>query len=246
MDEGNYSVRAFVEADYDAVARINTLIMPTLPETAEDLRRWDALTVRTGTRMLWRRVVVARRTGSTVAWGALSHGMWNYHPNKLYARVAVDPAHRRHGIGEELYRVLEGQAVAQHAVALWAGVQEDDRASVRFLERHGYVPLRKTWFSRLALDGLDLAGFPDRSQQLSERGLRITTLAAEGADRPEVRRRLYALSRITAKDVPRVGEYTPSTFEEFVDADLVGPRVLADATFLACRGDEYVGWSSLQ
>jgi len=43
-----------------------------------------------------------------------------------------------------------------------------------------------------------------------------------------------------------MGEYTPATFEEFVSIDVAGPQAMPDATFLACVGEEYVAWSSLE
>lgn len=246
MDHTTYSVRPFVDADYDAVARINTIIQPSHPESAEDSRRWDEVLTRNSGRLVRRLIVEERRTGATVAWGGLGHTLSNYHPRKFFIRAAVEPTHRGRGIGEELYRRLERDAVALNAVCLWGTVREDDPASVRFLERHAFVPLRKTWLSRLSLDDVDLSRLPDRSKNLAEEGIQITTLAAEGVDRLDVRRRLYELACITGSDIPRVGEYAPSTFDEFVELNLVGSRVLPEANFVACRSDEYVGWTSLR
>jgi len=67
-----------------------------------------------------------------------------------------------------------------------------------------------------------------------------------GSDRPEVRHRLYDPNRITSEDAPHLGDNTPQTFEDFVETDILGPKVLSDAIFLACRSEEYVGFSSLQ
>lgn len=246
MDHGTYALRPFADVDYDDLARINNAIWPDLPSTAEEERHWDQLVTRTPGRRIWRFAAVDRRSGLTVGWGGVGHTMWNYHPRKFFVRAVVDPAYRGRGVGRELYAVLEATAREQHAVSLWSSAREDEAGSVRFLERQGFVPVRKTWFSRLDLTALDLSKFPDRSAALAERGIRFTTLAAKGADRPDVRRRLYELSRITAADVPRVGEYTPATYDEFVDIELVNPRVLPEAIFLACGSEEYVGWTTLQ
>jgi len=246
MDPGSYAVRPCVEADYESMARISTAIEPTLPQTVADLRHWDNVLAQEPGRISLKVAVEERRSGTLVGYGGLSHTVFNYHPHKYWVRVAVDPVHQNRGIGQELYTLLERAAVDRDPVCLWGSVRDDVPRDVRFLERQGFVTLRKTWLSRLDLTKLDLSGFPDRSKALSDQGIRITTLAAEGSDRPEVRRRLYQLSRISSKDTPRMGEYTPATFEEFVSIDVAGPQAMPDATFLACVGEEYVAWSSLE
>jgi ribosomal protein S18 acetylase RimI-like enzyme len=246
MDSRTYTVRPFSEGDFDAVARINAVIDPSFPETAEDARRWQKLITREPGRVMLKMVVEETASGTMVAWGGLTHTLFNFHPHKYYVRAAVHPAHRGRGIGQELYDLLEKKAENRNAVCLWGSAREDDLPSVRFLERQGFRALRSTWRSRLSLTDLDLSGFPDRSRHLADQGIRFTTFAAEGSNRPEVQRRLYELSRITSEDVPRVGDYAPVSFEDFVTIDVVGPHVLQDAIFLAAVGEEYVGWTSLQ
>lgn len=246
MDRVSYSARPFVETDYDEVARINAIIEPELPETAQDARDWhDVITGKPG-RVMLKFVVQEVSSGTMVAWGGLTHTLWNYHPYKYFVKVSVHPAHRRRGIGQDIYTLLEKEAVVRDAVCLWATARDDDVGSIRFLEGHGFVPLRRTWLSRLDLTNLDLSRLPDRSKALEDQGIRITTLAADGADRPELHRRLYDLVRVASEDQPRMGDFTPATFEEFVAMGIRGPRILRDAIFLASHGEEYVGMSTLE
>lgn len=246
MDRGQYSTRPFVETDYDEVARINLIVLPEFPETAEDARRWNEIITKDPSRVMRKLVVEEAGSKTMVAWGGFTHTLFNFHPNKYYVRVVVHPAHRHRGIGQELYRRLEKEAVDRKAICLWSNAREDDPSSIRFLERQGFVPTRKTWESRLDLTNLDLSRFPARSKELVDSGIRITTFAAEGADRLEVQQRLYELARITSEDVPRLGKYSPVSLEEFVAIDIAGSNVLPDAIFLACSGEKYVAWSSLQ
>jgi len=246
MDSGRYEIRPFAEPDYEAGARLNSLWMPEFPETVEDARRWHDIIAKDPDRLMVRLVGEERGTGSVIAWGGLVHTLFNFHPHKYYVRVVVDPAHRRRGIGEEMYRRLEKIAMERHAICLWGNAREDDPSSLRFLEHHGYVATRKTWSSRLRLTDLDLSKFPDRTKALMDSGIRFSTYAEEGADRPDVQRRLYELGKITSEDVPRLGEYAPVSFEEFMTIDLAGPNAIADAVFLACVGEKYVAWSTLQ
>jgi GNAT superfamily N-acetyltransferase len=246
MDQRTYSLRPFVDPDYQEVARINSIAVPEFPETAEDARHWSELIARDPARLMRKLIVEEAGSGTVVAWGGITHTLFNFHPHKYFVRAVVHPSHRGRGIGQELYNRLEQEAVARGAFCLWSSAREDEPFSVRFLQRQGFVTLRKTWTSRLSLGELDLSKFPDHSNALSSLGIRITTLAAEGADRLETRRRLYELSRITSEDAPRMGEYEPVSYQEFVDIDVEGPTVLPDAIFLAVSGENLVGWTTLQ
>ena len=246
MDRGQYSIRPFTGPDYHDVARLNSVFLPEYPETAEVTRHSDRIIAQDPSRVMRRLMVEEAGSGSVVAYGGLAHTLSTFHPDKYYIRVVVDPAHRRRGIGQEVYRLLEKEAVEQNALCLWGNAREDDPSSVRFLERQGFVPTRKTWASRLSLTDLDLSKFPDRSTVLADSGIRITTFAAEGADRPEVQHRLHQLAERTSEDAPRMGEYSPATFEEFFASDIGSPNAIHDAMFLACSGDKYVAWSTLQ
>ncbi|MGP8072329.1 MAG: GNAT family N-acetyltransferase [Thermoplasmata archaeon] len=246
MDLARYSVRPFGDADYDAVARIMTANVPQSPETAEEGRHWDGVLRKSPDRVRVKLIVEEAGTGAVAGFGILSHTLFDYHPHQYWVRVGVDPAHQGRGVGREVYARLEKEAVGRNALALRCSARADDVRSVQFLERQGFVTRRKVWLSRLDLTALDLSGFPDRSKALGVQGIRITTLAAEGADQPENRRRLYQLARITSEDVPRMGEYTPASFEEFVEMDVGGPKAIPEAIFVACDGEEYVAWSTLE
>jgi mycothiol synthase len=245
MDPAAYSVRPFADADYEAQARIDLEVDPTLAYSAAEIRHWSETTAAMPGRLMYRIVAEERSSGSVVAYGSLAHGGSNFHPRKFWAHVGVGRPHRNHGIGSELFSLLEHQARARRALCLWATVRDDDPPSVAFLTRGGFAPQRKTWLSRLDLAAVDVTKLPDRSRRLNEQGIRLSTLQAEGATRLEVRRALYRLATLSAADIPRLGEYTPRTVEEFEAFDLDSPGSLHDATFVACKGDEFVGMSTL-
>jgi RimJ/RimL family protein N-acetyltransferase len=137
------------------------------------------------------------------------------------------------------------RARARSALLLWVEAREDDPRSVRFLERHGFVTKGRMWESRLDLGTVDLSKLPDRTERLLTDGLRFTTAAAEGIQRPEVRAGLHRLHVASAADIPRLGEYTPHPFEVFAANHLDAPEVIPEAIFLAAAGNEFVGMSSL-
>jgi len=246
VDRALYSVRPFIEADYAAEARLDELNDPGFGRTAEQIRHWQEAEAGTPGRFRSKLAVEDRRSGGVVAYGDLAHTSFNYHPHKYSISATVDPAFQGHGIGTELYSLLERDARGRGAICLWATVRADDGPGVQFFERNGFRTLRTTWRSRLDLVTADRSALPDRSTALARQGLRFTTLAAEGGERAEVRRRLYELSRAASKDVPRVGDYTPVSFEQFVQIDIENPSTLPEAFFLAAHDSTYVGMTTLE
>ncbi|MGD0258060.1 MAG: GNAT family N-acetyltransferase [Thermoplasmata archaeon] len=246
MDHELYSIRPFEVADYEAQARIEREFVPELPFTAAELRRWTEAHAAVPGHLSEKVVVEHRPSGDVVAHGALYQTTHSFHPQKFRIAVAVSRPHRGRGIGTELYTRLEQEARSRAARCLWVNVREDDLPSVRFLAQHGFTVEGRTWESWLDLGTADLTNFPDRTDQLRARGLRFTTAAEEGLDRPEVRAGLHRLHVVSAADVPRLGEYTPHPFEVFAANHLDAPGVLPEAIFLAAFGTEYVGMSSLQ
>ncbi len=246
MDRGLFAVRPFVATDYEAEARLDAQTDPGFTRTAEEIRHWQESESAIPGHHRSMLVAEERRSGAVVAYGELAHTSFDFHPQKYWIAAVVDPAFWGRGIGSALYGTLESEAVARRALCLWSSVREDDVPAVRFFERHGFRTVRKTWRSRLDLATYNPSALPDRSKELAEAGIRFTTLAAEGSDRPDVRRRTYELSRAASKDVPRLGEYTPISFEQFVQIEIETPAALPEAFFLAAHGDRYVGHTTLQ
>jgi mycothiol synthase len=246
MDRSLYAVRDFEDRDFDAMARIFSRNEPRQPVSAEELRRWNDMSTEPPDRVNWKIVVEEKGSGEAVGIAELRHGAWDYHPHKFWSGVSVDPDHQRRGIATELYGRLEPEARTRGAHLLWSGAAADHPGGMRFLERNGFTERRRTWVSSLELATADLSVFPDRTEALERGGVRLTTIAQEGEKLPEVRERLFRLVSIAGRDVPRMSEFTPITFEQFVAFDLEGPGVLPEATFVARVGEEYVGMSSLE
>jgi mycothiol synthase len=240
MDDPRYRLREFEPNDYPAEARLKNRVNPGNPTTAEEIRHWEESM---STPYLVRRKLVLeeRDSRAVIASGGLEQVLFNYHPRKFWVSVEVDPDHRRRGLGQRLYDVLEHEATERTAIGLWGSVLADDAASVRFLLRQGFVEQRRVWVSRLELARANLSTLPDRSVPLAAEGIRFSTLAAEGPDRPEVRERYYRLWDTSGQDVPIVGTHTSVPFEQFLRFEFESPYFRPEAVFLAIHGDEYVG-----
>jgi mycothiol synthase len=243
MDDTRYRIRDFREEDYAAEARLSNRVDPSEPTTAEELRHWEESMA---TPPLVHRTFVVEElvSGGVVASGGLRQIPFNYHPHKFWTSVQVDPDHRRRGIGRRLYEVLEREATDRSGIGLWGSAPADDPAGLGFLRHFGFAEQRRVWVSRLELAHAALSALPDRSAVLAAEGIRFSTLAKEGADRPEVRERLYRLWDSTGMDVPIVGKHTSVPFEQFVRFELERPCFRPETVFLAIHGHEYVGMTS--
>ncbi len=210
------------------------------------MRHWDRSHAINASLVHRKWAVEETRAGTVVATADLRHDSYGYHPRKFAVSIMVDPGHQHRGIGRELAALLEREALERQAISLWCHVRDGDARSMAFASRHGFATVRKQWVSRLEVTSANRASLVDRSNELESRGFRFTTIAREGVDRPEVRERLYRLGQTASADVPRIGTYTPISREEFFAHELEGPGFLADGLFLAVRGEEYVGMSSLE
>jgi len=244
MDRDKYFVRPFTDRDYEALSRIDSKVNPEFTFTAEEQQHWEKQFL-TPALLDEKWVVEERRSREAVAVGGLSHSPFSYHPHKFWVNLTVDPAHRGRGIGQTLSALIEAEALSHRAVCLWVTVRKDDPRSLEFARRLGFAPLRRLWMSTLDLRASDLPIIPDHSATLEREGLRFTTLAVEGPGRPEVRERLFDLLSEASRDVPRLGDYTPINFEQFV-GEFTGPGFLPEGYFLAVDGERYVSMTNFE
>ena len=244
MDLATYLVRPFTDRDYEASSRIWATVNPEFSFSADEERHWESL-LNNPSYIHERWVVVERSSGEAVATAEMGHSPHMFHPQKLWVGIAVVPAHRGRGIGRSLASLIESEAAAHRISTLWATARADDARSVAFSRRYGFTEQRRAWVSTLDLQDASLTEPANHSAKLEAEGIRFSTLAEEGPDKDETRRRLYALVTEAARDIPRVGEYTPVSYAQFVKA-LASPSRLPEGSFLASVGDRYVGLSDLE
>jgi mycothiol synthase len=236
-------IRAGTDEDLELEARIQTAVEPELPVSADELRIWRRA-VRAPP--YFQRSLIAEAPGAgPVGVGWISHHIRSYHPDRYSVALAVDPAHEHQGVGRFLYERIERTAVERGARLLWANVDAERSRNVRFFERSGFVERRRSWIWRLDLR----SPAPGAVAQVAERSrnpsIVFTTLAAEGPDRPDVRQRYYRGFMAASRDVPRMAEFTPSSFEQFLVESFDRPTFRPESIFLARQGEEYVGISTL-
>jgi GNAT superfamily N-acetyltransferase len=228
MDATRYRLREFLDRDFAIRADISHRLNPERKQTEEEFRHWDAIR-RTPPMVYHVFVVEEQSTGTGVGFGELEIDPDIVDPSQLWVEVEVDPDHQHRGIGRYLADALAREAQNRGAQVLWAGARVDRPRDVTFAERRGFREVRRRWDSWLELPALGYASIPDRTDSLAREGVEFTTLAQDGPDREEVRRRLLPLFNEALADEPRVRPYTPATYEQFVLLNFEGPGFLSEA-----------------
>ena len=165
--------------------------------------------------------------------------------------LIVHPAWRRRGLGSALLSFLVDEAVASKAASLQARPYADGADALRLLHARGFRETMR--MSGLVLDdvaGASLDSFESVESSLESRGIRITTLAAELQVDPAAWQKLRDANQAAQFGWPDPDPradgkpHEPETTEQFrMRADTFG--MIADACFVAVKGEEYVGYSAL-
>ena len=245
MDSVRYGIRPFADSDVEAMSRIQSRLEPNFPRSADELRHRLRAMMRPG---LFQRLLAVedRYSSSCIATGFLFHMAWSHDPDQYRLEIGVDPEHQHRGIGRELEYALEREAADRRARVLYTSTRAEDARSVRFFQRRGFAERRRTWVSRLDLSGARLPITRRSPADWATEGLELTTLAEEGAARPEVQEQIYRLDLETSRDVPRLGPPVSFSLEQYVELAFDGPGFLPEGMFLARAGDLYVAMSSLE
>lgn len=243
MDEQTYRLREFRRSDYPEKARLIAQIEPTFAVSPEEMERREVLFFPPPL-VLFQLVVEEISSAKAVAFGDVHHDPESYDEHSFWIFVTVDTGHQRRGVGQSLAKALREEATRRGARILWSTSFVDDTRGKTFLDKQGFVERQRAWRSRLVLR--DAVNLPDRSSELNRRGVTFTSVAALNLADERVVRELYELSALTSQDEPRLGSFTPVTFEQFVAVDLSGPVFMPEAYLLARADNRFVGMTALR
>jgi mycothiol synthase len=174
--------------------------------------------------------------GEPVGVGSCSLNLGMEEDTAAFATACVLSHARGRGVGTALYRQVSAHARALGKSELMTWGYEDDAGGVAFAELHGFVVVRRKPALRLVLDGC-----PRPTVDLPE-GIAITTLA----DDPELARGVWETASEAMPDIPYYTvPMSAGSFEEFAARSLAGPRYIPEATFIAVRDGEVLGYAQL-
>jgi len=154
----------------------------------------------------------------------------------LYAMARVLPEHRGQGIGHRLYEALSEHARRRGLSSLWGRIGEDDSASLRFAENHGFREVGREYEVVLDVADADTSFEPPP-------GIELVSLA----EHPELVPKVYEVDAEAAPDVPSHEEgHEETTFERWHAMYLEGPGAVPSACVVALADGEVVGYTGLR
>ncbi len=157
--------------------------------------------------------------------------------------VMVDPAHRRQGIGTQLYEHAQQQAKRMGATSFSSMALESQPEALRFAEQRGFFIDRKTFASTIDLHTFDESRFSGLIESVEASGIRFFTLADVG-DTEVARRKLHHVNFAVARDDPgAVHDYIQ--FDQFNEMFNTASWFRPEGQILAADGDEYVGLAAI-
>ena len=242
MDEQRYSVRPFTFDDFEEYTVMHNRITPHHPIAVDVFRReWESL--EHSSEPPFRLAVVERSNGAMVGSAGLLRNPREDDASRPWIFGEVDRAHNRRGIGAYLYERVRVEALRRGAGGVRCHCRLEVPSDFAFLERRGFVERRRSWLSELEVAHARTEGAAEAEQRLLASGIEFTTLALEGADSEKVQRRLFDLDTAASADVPRIGSYTPISFDEFRQVELTGSGFRPESWMIAKSGAEYIGLS---
>jgi RimJ/RimL family protein N-acetyltransferase len=204
-----FTIRPFDPAT-DIPARVNLYnsIYPEAPTTISQSLEWERLRPSD----LISQRLVAVRNQQVIAVAFCNHKR-NADSMDYLINCSVAHEARGQGIGTDLLRRGIQFAQDQNAVRVFAYLRDDDPASMRFAEAHGFSRLHHGFEVALELESFDANRLQELNNFHFDAGVILTDLETWG-DTLEHRRALYDLSNEVMRDSP--DEPFEARFEDFL------------------------------
>ena len=190
---------------------------------------------------------IAERAGEPIAFLSWLHGPWARLPERhCEVEVSLDRAQLELGLLVELWKWIEGEAVAQGSALLLAYCAEDEPEMLEALAALGYRRERaeKVWELDLKVHGPRLVSEAKEALGvMDESGIRMLTVAEWGDG--DKFRKLYELNERTVQDVPHTLPILTETFEDF-ERRMHAPDRRDDRWWIAVDGDRPVAMTYLK
>ena len=235
-------VRPFAHNDdeYAAVVALENEIWQEYPSTVDEWKHDDKVR----DKKYWFHRFVALVDDKIVGLGSTGDVRWAHKPGKFYVQVHVRPAFRQRGVGTALYEhglaAIEKQPEPPRLLS--SNTREDQEAGLRFLTQRGFVQVMRYPVSELRVAAFDPSPYDAVVARVRARGIEIMSLRTLAAQDPQWQRHVYDLcEKQIMPDVPLPDQYTPQTFERFVNGFFENPNFNPDSIFVARDGDRLVG-----
>lgn len=233
-------IRLSIQQDYSAISAVLRRVTPENMRSEDQLRRADATRPDFCKHQRW----IAEQHGVVQGFAYYTQFADLYDPHLFWVKVVVLPEHQRRGIGSALYAAVSEGVAAHNPKVLKVGIREDRVAGLAFAVRHGFIEYSRRIPAELDVQSCDLSHYADSEAVLATQGITLRSAAALAED-PDRDRKLYDLQWALDQDVPISEPITRLTMDQFRAQVLDNPRLSQEGTFVATRGGDYIGLSTL-
>lgn len=237
-------MREFTPDDYERLLEVYNANYPDYLRSVNEWRSRDE-SIDKSKYLLNRYTFIERETGKIVGFGELAHGLEQYHPQKFWISIYIDPARQGQGIGGAIYEALTEELKQLDAITISTFAKEDLPRLVGFLERRGFREKLRAWESRLDVSSTDTGPFRKYSEKVAQEGMTMTTLAEEMKHGEEGLKELHELVQLVSAEMPSSQPSTPVPYEQWKALELKSPTLMAEAYMIAKDGRRYVGLSTV-
>jgi GNAT superfamily N-acetyltransferase len=235
-------IRAFTDADYEAIAAVYNAAMPEDHHTAEGLRHEDETRDPKCKHACW----VVEHQGRVVGVAEYDQFSGMYHPRKFFMALTLVPEHDAMENRTVLWDQVRTALEPFEPLSILSDGREDRRVNIEFLESQGFIEVMRYWESRLDVNTFDFTPHQHVQAEVEAAGFEIKTLAELQAD-PEYKQKFYDMWVDCRRDVPRPDEVTEVSFERFCVTTFDNPYLLPEASFFALEvaTNRWAGMSQL-
>ena len=237
-------IRPFAPADYVALVAASNRTYPDYLWSLEEMRHQDE---QFDTSRFFKMRLIAEEDGAIVGSAEASHRPSRFDPDSYVFRLWVVPEWRRRGHGSALHDAVLAALRARHGRVARGATKESMADGTAFLQKRGWMELKRDWESRLTVAGFDFARFAGADERIAQQGIRISTYADELARESDTPRKAFELIDVCRRDVPATDAPTPISFEQWRADWVDAPGFLADGFFVAIdRDGRWLGVSNLE
>ncbi|HZY47103.1 MAG TPA: GNAT family N-acetyltransferase [Candidatus Bathyarchaeia archaeon] len=234
--------RDFQPSDYPRLVEILNAIYPQDLISIQEQRAFDEGIDKS--KYLLRRFASLDPNGRVLGFGQIRHELDAYHPRKFLLNIFVDPADQEKGVRERMYHKVEEDLDGLRAILATVMVKEDLPGQLEFYHHRGFRESARIWESRLDLRTFDPTKFQPYIEKAEKEGIRFTDLAKERSQSGSLKG-LHELVQLITADMPREGEFTPVSYEQYETLVLNSPRSMPEGYIIAKHGSEFVGMSDV-
>lgn len=182
------------------------------------------------------------RAGEMIGFARYAQYADLYQPGKFWIQTSVLPQHEGHGYGRALFKALRATLAPLQPRVLRASVREDRKGAMIWAYKQGFREVSKRYSMTLNVAAFDCSSYDALIAAIEAQGIRLCAVADIKAD-PKWVEKLYRLFCELDAQVPIDDTVSMMSRRTFRAQVIEAPYFLAEGSYVACDGNEYIGLS---